>query len=57
MAKHWNPEGDLARMREVRAKPRWPEGATAGLVLIAAGCLGLAVLLYQVAGPKDVFGP
>jgi hypothetical protein len=57
MAKHWNPEGDLARMREVRAKPRWPEGATAGLVLVAAGCLGLAVLLYQVAGPRDVFGP
>ena len=63
MAKHWNPEDDLARMREVRAKqsrtvgPRWPEGATAGLVLVAAGCLGLALLLYQVAGPRDVFGP
>ena len=57
MAKHWNPDEELARVRVASAKPRWPEGATAGLVLVAAGCLGLAVLLYQVAGPKDVFAP
>ena len=57
MARHWHPNEELTRVRAAPAKPRWPEGATAGLVLVAAGCLGLAVLLYHVAGPKDVFGP
>lgn len=57
VAKHWNPEDDLARVREAQSKPSWPQGATAGLVLVAAACLGLAVVLYHVAGPRDVFGP
>ena len=57
MARHWNPNEELTRVRAAPAKPRWPEGATAGLVLVAAGCIGLAVLLYHVAGPKDVFAP
>jgi hypothetical protein len=35
----------------------WPAGATAGVVLIAACCIGAAVVLYQVAGPRDVFAP
>lgn len=59
MSKHWNPDGELARC--VRAdeptpprKASWPEGATAGLVLVAACCLALGALLYQVAGPRDV---
>ena len=59
MARHWNPEGELGRARGVKAaeaKPRWPEGATAGLVLVGAACVGLALLLYKVAGPRDVFG-
>ena len=57
MSRHWKPDGDLARISPAseRAKKRWPEGATAGLVLVAVACLGVAVVLYQVAGPRDVF--
>ena len=57
MAKHWNPDDELVRALERREKSRWPDGATAGLVLVAAACLGVALLLYKVAGPRDVFGP
>ncbi|MEP7131262.1 MAG: hypothetical protein ABI770_09055 [Sphingomicrobium sp.] len=35
----------------------WPAGATAGVVLIAACCVGAAVVIYQVAGPRDIFAP
>ena len=31
------------------------DGAKAGLVLMAAACLGIAVGLYQAFGPSDVF--
>ena len=34
----------------------WPEGATAGLLLVMAGCLAFGALLYRVAGPRDVVG-
>ena len=44
------PQG-CAAMR----KASWPQGATAGLLLVAAVCLGIATALYQVAGPRDVF--
>ena len=45
----------LAAEEEARARKRpWPDGATAGLVLIAASCLTLGILLYQVAGPREV---
>ena len=37
------------------AAPSWPKGATAGLVLVAAGCLAVGALLYRGAGPRDVF--
>jgi len=57
VSKHWNPDDELVRVREERAKPRWPQGATAGLVLVAATCLAVAMVLYRVAGPRDVFGP
>ena len=57
MSKHWNPEDEMARAREERAKPRWPEGATAGLVIVAVACVGLAMVLYKIAGPRDVFAP
>jgi hypothetical protein len=57
MGKHWNPDDELVRALERREKSRWPDGATAGLVLVGVACLGIAVLLYHVAGPKDVFGP
>jgi hypothetical protein len=33
----------------------WPEGATAGLLLVAAFCLGLSATLWHIAGPRDVF--
>lgn len=57
MSKHWKPDGDAVRILPVgeRAKKRWPEGATVGLALVAAACIGLAAVLYQVAGPRDVF--
>lgn len=57
MSKPWNPDDDLLRVRETQSKPRWPEGATAGLVMLGAGCFALAMLLYRLAGPRDVFGP
>jgi hypothetical protein len=36
-------------------KASWPEGATAGILIVAAACLGVALTLYHVAGPRDVF--
>jgi hypothetical protein len=33
----------------------WPDGATAGLALVAAACIALSLTLYQLAGPRDVF--
>jgi len=47
--KHWNPR------REARPKAHWPEGATAGLLFVAVACVGVAALLYKVAGPRDIF--
>ena len=38
-----------------RARASWPEGATAGILLVAAACLGLSMTLYHIAGPRDVF--
>jgi hypothetical protein len=57
MSKHWNPEDELALGREPRAKARWPEGATAGLVMLGVGCFAIGMLLYRLAGPRDVFTP
>lgn len=59
MSKHWNPDGEVSRWTgaDELARPgkaSWPEGATAGLVLVAVGCLALGTILYQVAGPRDV---
>ena len=56
MSKLWNPDEELVRALERREQSRWPEGATAGLVLVAVACVGLAALLYKVAGPRDIFG-
>ena len=33
----------------------WPAGATAGILLVAAACLGVSMTLYHLAGPRDVF--
>jgi hypothetical protein len=57
MRKHWNPQDELALGREPRAKARWPEGATAGLVMLGAGCFAIGMILYRLAGPRDVFTP
>ena len=59
MGRHWNPDEQLARAIEaeelarVRKRP-WPNGAVAGLVLVAACCLAIGLSLYQVAGPRAV---
>ena len=61
MARHWNPDDDLARVRDERraAKPaaRLPEGAAAGLAMVAIACVCLGVLLYRLAGPRDIVIP
>ena len=59
MSRHWNPNGEIARWTgaDEPARPDkapWPEGATAGLVMVAACCVALGAVLYQVAGPRDV---
>jgi len=55
VSRHWNPEGELDRVREARASRAWPHGATAGLVLVAAGCIGVAAIAYWAAGPRQTF--
>lgn len=40
-----------------RRASKWPPGAVAGVVLVAAACAGISVGLYQVAGPRDAFAP
>lgn len=55
MSRHWKPEADGTPIAPVRANKSWPAGATAGLLLVAAVCLGVAAVLYHVAGPRDVF--
>ena len=57
MSRHWNPEEELARVREQAGnRLHWPEGATFGVALVAAACLGTGLLLYKLAGPRDIFG-
>lgn len=56
MSRHWNPDEAIARTRAAPRQPRWPEGATAGVALVAVSCLALAVLLYKLAGPRNIFG-
>ncbi|HET9337057.1 MAG TPA: hypothetical protein VFO12_11710 [Sphingomicrobium sp.] len=36
------------------AGKKWPEGATAGLLLVALSCIAFGALLYQVTGPRTV---
>ncbi|HET7709838.1 MAG TPA: hypothetical protein VFK50_09955 [Sphingomicrobium sp.] len=56
MSRHWNPEDALAGARAAPPRRRWPEGATAGVALVAVACVGMAFLLYRLAGPRDVIG-
>lgn len=57
MSMHWNPDqerGCAPAPSAARPAKVWPEGATVGLMLVAAGCLALGVILYEVAGPRVV---
>jgi hypothetical protein len=59
VSRHWDPDEELARciaaeeFARLQKRP-WPEGAVAGLVLVAAGCLAVGLTLYQFAGPRAV---
>ncbi len=72
MSDHWRPDEDIMRARLGGAEPvrapgelvtlrpkreRLPEGAAAGLVLVAAACICVAIALYQVLGPRQVVAP
>jgi hypothetical protein len=54
VSKHWSPEDELALVRKTRAKRPLPPGAVGGIAIVAAACLTLCVVLYQVAGPRQV---
>ena len=54
MSRHWKPETKSARPLAVQTR-KLPAGATAGLLLVAAACVGAAVVLYQVTAPRSVF--
>ncbi|HXG80873.1 MAG TPA: hypothetical protein VNJ05_03645 [Sphingomicrobium sp.] len=57
MSLHWKPDEDLARCiaadELAREQRRWPEGATAGLLLVAFSCVALGAALYQFTSPRD----
>jgi hypothetical protein len=48
MNRNWKAE-------QPRPRASWPEGATVGILLVAAACFGVTATLYHVAGPRDVF--
>ena len=50
-----DPRGNQARACVTARRQSWPQGATAGILLVAGACLGLSMTLYHVAGPRDVF--
>ena len=57
MSKHWNPDEELAWLAAADEPARpvkgsWPEGATAGLLLVACSCLAVGAVLYSFAGPR-----
>ena len=54
MSKHWQPDEELARRTPGRV--RLPAESITGLAMIAIACVGTAVLLYRLAGPRDIFG-
>ena len=69
MSKHWRPDPEAGPLRPSRARREWtrvpccwtehargpmPEGGKAGLLLIAAACLGVAIAVYHVWGPRDI---
>lgn len=59
MSRHWGPDDELASCiaaEELAHSHRraWPEGATAGLLLVALSCIAVGAVLFQFAGPRDV---
>ena len=56
MSRHWNPDEELARARRTAARRRLPAESITGLAMVAAACVATAVLLYKLAGPRDIFG-
>jgi hypothetical protein len=50
-----DPRTNHPRACVTARRQSWPQGATAGILLVAAACLGLSMTLYHVAGPRDVF--
>jgi endonuclease YncB( thermonuclease family) len=68
MSRHWKPpSGKIVRIRPVGRRRDWlrlywpeaarrriPDGGKAGLVLVAAACVGVAIGAYQVLGPRDI---
>lgn len=57
MSRHWKPDEETKRRAEAGARAKWPEGATAGLLVVATACIGVATVLYVIAGPRDPFAP
>ena len=64
MSRHWQPDEDRTRWTRVddcaqsdnagpAIRTTWPKGATAGLLLVASGCLAIAALVYKAASPRD----
>jgi len=43
------------RVTATTLRASWPQGATAGVLLVAVACLAVSLTLYHVAGPRDVF--
>jgi endonuclease YncB( thermonuclease family) len=54
MSIHWPPDGFSPGPRR---RASWPAGATVGVVLVGAMCVGVAVGLYEAAGPRQVVEP
>lgn len=46
------PRPKLPSYLRIAARHRMPEGAKAGLVLVGAACVGIAIAAYQVLGPR-----
>jgi endonuclease YncB( thermonuclease family) len=54
VSKHWAPEDFIGLEPRRRA---WPAGAMVGVVLVGAACVGVAVGLYEAAGPRQPVAP
>jgi hypothetical protein len=55
MNRNWKAEQPRPRVFAPARRASWPEGATVGILLVAAACIAVTATLYKVAGPRDVF--